>query len=315
VALATDRGDKVVKLYRPQWKPAAVRYGHSIMLRLEELGFPAVRLFRTPAGATWIDLEGQLFSVFDFVAGTNFSLNFLRRGDRLRLTAMAAGTLARLHRCLDGFVPEGEHHLAFASRTGGRTRDLAWHVAKLEELRRRSADLTDEEAVEKARRLTELSGRLVDEMAGLETALADAPLPRTVIHGDFGMHNLIFPPLGDPVPLDFEVARLDWRVNDLISALGKYRYGGGTYDLESMETFIRAYADVLPFTADELRLLPPAWRLYRLRAAVQYWNSYFETDGPVRKLGSALHAIGQSRWVVDHPEAIRRLCRAAAGTS
>ena len=29
----------------------------------------------------------------------------------------------------------------------------------------------------------------------------------------------------------------------------------------------------------------------RLRAAVQYWNSYFETGGPTRKLWSAVDAL------------------------
>ena len=60
-------------------------------------------------------------------------------------------------------------------------------------------------------------------------------------------------------------------------------------------------------------MLPDIWRLYKLQAAVQYWNSYFETDGPIRKLDSALDAIEQAQWVTEHPELIDRSSRSAGG--
>jgi Ser/Thr protein kinase RdoA (MazF antagonist) len=314
VAVSCRTGPKVVKRYRPRWRPAAVRYGHSILVRLEELGFPAVRLVRTPEGATWTQLDDGLYAVFDLVRGTNYSLNYLRRRDRLELTRVAATTLARMHRTLEDFTPLGEHHLSFASPTGDRVRDVAWHAAKLEELRARSATLEDPEALACTARLTELADPVLEQITSLEPRLADAALPRLVIHGDFGLHNLIFPSPGRAVPIDFEVARLDWRVNDLVSALGKYRFRDGSYDLAAMERFIEGYAPAFPFTPDELALFPDVWRLYRLRAAVQYWNSYFETSGPVRKLRSALLAIDQAAWVADRPDGIGRLVRAAERT-
>lgn len=310
VALATTDGPKVIKLYRPQWRPATVDYCHSILLRLEESSFPAPRLARTQTGKTWTSGDDGIFGVFDFVAGKNYSLNFLRRGDRLWLTVAAGETLARLHRKLEGFVPAGWHHLGFAA-TGARRRDVAWHAAKLEELETRSARLTDPDAKTQASALIARAPHLLDEIRSLDASLTGASFPKFVIHGDYGLHNLLFQADGLAVPVDFELSRLDWRVNDLISALVKYRYKGGNYDLESMDTFVRAYASVFPLTADERELLPEAWRLYKLHAAAQYWNSYFETDGPVRKLHSAVDSIGQAEWVLQNPEVIARLSRAA----
>jgi Ser/Thr protein kinase RdoA (MazF antagonist) len=311
VAVATGAGRKVVKLYRPQWTPARVGYAHSLLVRLEDVAFPAPRLLRTAEGATWAGVGQGLFAVFEFVPGTNYSMNYLLRHDRLRLTAVAGRTLARFHRCLDGFVPEGEHHLGFDSATGRRRRDIAWHGAKLEELRERSAHLRDEDARALAARLIARAPLLLDQIAVQERALAGARFPRLIIHGDYGLHNLIFQPTGGVVPVDFELSRLDWRLNDLISVLGKHRYRGGFYDMESMEAFLRAYSAEFPLTPDELGLLGEAWRLYKLHAAVQYWNSYFETDGPVRKLASALDSMGQADWVRAHPGWIGRLGRAA----
>jgi hypothetical protein len=35
--------------------------------------------------------------------------------------------------------------------------------------------------------------------------------------------------------------------------------------------------------------------------AVQYWGSYFETNGPVRKLDSARDEVKQSTWALENP--------------
>ena len=311
MAVTTDRGRKAVKLYRQQWTADTVRYCHSILTRLAELDIPAPRPVRTHEEETWVSLDGGIYAVFDWISGTNYSVNFLLRKTRLRLTIVAGQTLARLHGALDGFIPEGQHHLGFTSYTGPRRRDADWHAAKLEELASRSADLADPEAAGLAHRLIRRAPSVREEIELLDRALADAAFPRLVIHGDYGIHNLLYGRRGVAVPVDFELSRLDWRVNDLISALVKYRYRGGVYDFESMETFLRAYTDAFPLTPDERRHLADAWRLYKLQQAVQYWNSYFETNGPVRKLASALDSIAQAEWVIEHPEAIARLAGAA----
>ena len=313
VAVSTNRGVKVVKLYRPQWTEETVGYGHSILLRLEEIRFPASRLLRTAEGETWTRVDGGLFAVFEFVRGANYSLNYLRRADRMRLTSTAATTLADLHRGLTGFVPEGEHHLGLRA-DGSPVRDVAWFREKLEELRARSRDVEDDEARGLAARISDRGDEVLERIAELEGEIGRAGQPRLVIHGDYGLHNIIFPPSGTPVPVDFEVARYDRRVNDLISAAGKYRFDGGGYDVAAIETFFDAYAASFPVTDVELERLPDAWRLYRLRAAMQYWNSYFETDGPARKLASSLGAIDQAEWVGGHPDVVDRLRRALGGT-
>ena len=148
---------------------------------------------------------------------------------------------------------------------------------------------------------------LLDEIDRLERLLAGAAFLRLVVHGDYGLHNLVFPYPDLAVPVDFELSRLEWRLFDLISVLGKHRYRGGRYDLESMVTLLGAYSTEFALTPDERRLLPDAWRLYKLQAAVQYWNSYFETNGPVRKLVSSLDSIAQADLVAEHPEIVRRL--------
>jgi Ser/Thr protein kinase RdoA (MazF antagonist) len=312
LVVETNRGTKVVKAYRPRWSPGSVQCAHSILARLEQLHFPAVRLVRSPDGATWTTVGERLFAVFEFVPGTNYSIAFLRRADRLRLTMVAGRTLARLHRCLDGFVPGGAHHMGFAAQTGPRRRDIGWHAATLDELVRQSAGLTSPSVASHVTPLVDRAPRVLDEIGRLERVLEGAAFPRLVVHGDYGLHNLVFPRPDLAVPVDFELSRLDWRLFDLISVLGKHRYRGGHYDLESMATLLAAYTEEFRLTPDERRLLPEAWRLYKLHAAVQYWRSYFDTAGPVRKLESALDSIAQADLIAEHPGLVRHLVREIA---
>jgi Ser/Thr protein kinase RdoA (MazF antagonist) len=79
-----------------------------------------------------------------------------------------------------------------------------------------------------------------------------------------------------------------------------------------METLVRAYARTFPLNDEERAALPGAWRLYKLQAAVQYWKSYFDTSGPVRKLASALDSIEQARWPSSEPATFAGLADAGA---
>lgn len=311
VVVDTHLGKKVVKIYRPQWTPDTVECGHSVLRRLEEVGFPAPVLVRTPEGRDQVQTRQGVAAVFGFLPGTNLSLNYMLRPDRLRITAEAGATLARMHRVLDGFEPSGAHHLGFVSLSGPRRRTAEWYAETLGSLADRSSDLADPEALGVARMLIERSDGLLDSIADLDTRMGTSSFRRVVIHGDYGIHNLLFAPDRSAVPVDFELSRLDWRVNDLISALGKHRYRNGSYDFESMQTFLSAYAARFPLDREEAAEFPGAWRLYKLHAAVQYWYSYFMTDGPVRKLHSAIDALDQADRIAADDLGIARLARSA----
>ena len=302
VVVDTSAGKKVLKLYRPQWQAGTVRYGHSILARLARLDSPAPRLVARPDGETFIRQADGYYALFDMVRGANYASNFLLRAHRLKLMAVAGQTLARLHRQLEGFVPEGEHHMGFRSYTAGRGRDMAWHMKKVNELKERSRSLTGPEEKLHAGWLIQNSSYILEELARLDETLSGARLPRLVIHGDYGLHNLLFRRDGTATPLDFELARLEWRLSDLVSCLSRVRYARGAYDFESIQWFLEGYQAAYPLSAEEWRYLPQVWRFYKLQAAVQYWNSYFETGGPTRKLASAQDAMGQADWARRHPE-------------
>jgi Ser/Thr protein kinase RdoA (MazF antagonist) len=303
----TTSGKKIFKHYRLDWHPSTIIYEHSILKQLEEIGFPAPRLVMTTEGRTFIEKQGNYYAVFDHVDGRNYSMTFLLRSQRMKLIATAGQTLARLHKAMKGFVPKGHHHLGFKSYTKDRSRDLGWHVRKISELKEMSGILTDSTVYPHARLLIQHGHEILDELTLVDELLSDELLPRVIIHGDYGLHNLIFQDAGHVTPVDFELARLEWRLSDLVSCFSKLRRRNRSYDHESIRCFIAAYQKEYPVSDYEWLLFPQVWKYYKLMKVVQYWSSYFETHGPVRKLVSALDAFEQVSWATDQPQSFFNL--------
>jgi Ser/Thr protein kinase RdoA (MazF antagonist) len=138
----------------------------------------------------------------------------------------------------------------------------------------------------------------------LDETLRNVVLPRIVIHGDYGLHNLIYRNLDDAIPVDYELSRLEWRMSDLVSVIGKFRYKDGSYDFESITQFMHAYQSEYSISDSEWTIFPLVWKYYKLMKAVQYWKSYFETNGPARKLRSSRHEIERASWALDNPERV-----------
>lgn len=305
--LVTPVGKKVLKRYRARLAPSAIIYSHSILKRLEELDFPAPRLVTTPGGENFVTLDSGNYAIFDFISGKNYSLSFVPSSYRHKLMKIAGMTLARLHQALGGFMPEGAHHLGFISYTDGWRRDLAWHTAKVEEMKERTQTLNREDKIH-ADWLVQNCSRILDELSQLDETLRRSELPRTIIHGDYGYHNVVFDRRNETVtPLDFESSRLEWRLSDLVSALSRLRYKSGEYNFESIRNFVDGYQSENPIAGDEWQFLPMVWRFHKLRASLIYWNSYFETNGPARKLISAKDAVHQAEWVVQNPDVLLKL--------
>lgn len=311
----TTHGRQILKLYRPDWQPSTIQFEHSILAELARIDSPAPRLRTAVDGSTFVALDGRYYAVFDFIPGKTYTSSFLLRPHRLKLMALAGHTLARLHKDLRGFQPAAHHHLGFGDYHGRRHRDMAWHVNMVAELKTASGQLLDPDALPLADKLVWQADHILAELDRLDTELGSAPLPRLVIHGDYGLHNLLFQSTRHATPVDFELARLEWRLCDLVSCLSKLQYATGELDFESMRAFMQGYHRTYPIDAEEWAFFPQVWRFYRLMGAIQYWKSYFETSGPIRKLHSAHHSIHQADWALANPANILAIHPTAGGVS
>ena len=230
IVLNTSAGKKVFKLYRSDWRISTIQYEHSLLRRLAEVNFPAPRLVVALDGETYINKMGKNYTLFDFMDGVSYASNFLLRSHRLKLYTEAGQAMANLHRQLNGFLPFGQHHLGFKSYSENRVRDMPWIVEKVSELVEKSRHITGTGKVY-TEWLIKNSSYILEELERLDGLLQNAPLPRLLIHGDYGLHNILFSNNGGAIPLDYELARLEWRLIDLVSCLSRLRYSTGQYDI------------------------------------------------------------------------------------
>ena len=210
----------MLKQYRGPWTSSNVAYEHSVLHWLEEVSFPAVRVNHTLTGDTLIRCDGRLYALFEYESGTSQSSRLMPYGPRLRLLGRAGSALGELHRSLSGFIPQAVHHLGFRSDTLEQAHDFEWYRQALIRLRS-GADPVPPQQADDARQLRDRSDTAEERIAQLSAVLDQADLPRVVIHGDFGIHNLAFRRDGTVVVFDFELARLEWRLVDLVIVLSR----------------------------------------------------------------------------------------------
>jgi Ser/Thr protein kinase RdoA (MazF antagonist) len=184
---------------------------------------------------------------------------------------------------MEGFVPAGAHHIADGVDDG--------HAVRYRQTLARLADQTRDlpaghpEAVQLGwlrRQVHPLDERLLE----LDRQLSAVALRRHVIHGDFGLHNLLFRANGTAVLHDFELARVDHRLADLVGALSRA-------ETDPASVFLASYRAENAIDPDEWACLPAVWELVRIGGALRSWANYAQYGDP-RRLHTARRRIGEA---------------------
>jgi Ser/Thr protein kinase RdoA (MazF antagonist) len=296
----TAAGKKMLKRYKSVVGLEAVRHEHSILQRLAELDFPAPRLSVTTAGETLVQDGDGYYALFDFLEGYFQYHNYLYLpAQTRRFVTMAGATLGALHSALEDFTPAGRNPNGFKSRDGERWRELDWFAEKLELCRHELPALGLHNFAERASWVEE-------NLRGLDARLTSAQLPRLIIHGDYGPYNLLFKRGAPVVVLDFEIARLDWRLTDLPKALGFFAWDRMGFSARRAICFLEGYLSHCPIGDAELRLLPDVWQFLNLRRLIVCWHRYSTTRAS-QWLVEARRRSDLAGWLVDHQGSLSRL--------
>ena len=287
VIIKTSDGTKVLKRYPSRWSEAAVRYEHSILVHLESVDFPAVRLVRRSDGTTWATHAGATFVLFEYSSGRNVTGCFTPPRQHRRHLACVGSTLARLHRAMEGFVPAGVHHVSshLDGENDRSTRGFRTVLARLAE----TPSATRGDVRTQLDWLRARAGHVHERLAQLDQRLAAAPLSRHVIHGDFGLHNLLFRADGSAVVHDFELARVDYRLVDVAAVLWRA-------ETNPMSAFVDSYRAEGAIKGREWDHLSDVWELHRLCGAVRSWDN-FDQYGDPRRLTTARRRIDEAERV------------------
>lgn len=286
VLVETDHGARVLRQYPERWTFDAIQFEHSVLGRLADVEFPAPRLVSNVEGETLITHGGSNWALYEKVDGSNLGACFIRPSERVSLTYLAGQLLARFHRDMSGFTPTGQHHLGFDGEDAERHLDLSGYLKIIAEMAEDPEEL-DGVAMLKCR-----ASELAERLTRLGEAVSRPPVSKTVIHGDYGFHNLLFRRTGTATVLDFELARIDLKLIDLVRMLSRQkRYAG--------RSFAAGYRSSSRISLDEWRLLPEVWEFYRLSGAVRSWRLGKEMGDP-RRLATAQNRINEADWISEN---------------
>ena len=234
----------VLRIYQNS-RPSQVEAEHRLLIALDEVGLP-FRVpvpIRTPDGDTAIETSAGPAALFRYLPGVEATRTDARH---LALVGQALGeldaALAQLPAALaptDWRRPLAEIHPAVP--------DIDDLIAELD--------------------------RACPGHPGVRWLAASAPtavaayqrfcdtLPLQLVHGDFALSNVLLTDGAVSAVLDFDIAGIDLRVNDLTAGLVQcaadwWRPGG----LAQWATFLQGYLDRLPLLPEELHAIPELLR-------------------------------------------------------
>lgn len=304
--VTTIAGRKLLKRYKPTVEREAIRCEHSILRRLEQLDFPAPRLVATAGGETVLERNGQYFALFEVLDGYFQYHNYLLLPFQARAFIAASGrVLGMLHQALRDCTPEGHHPQGMQSRTGQRWRELDWYLERLRACRAALPHMQADDAYAVAWAVGAHGSWVEETVQRLnEQIMARRPLC-LVIHGDYGPYNLLFKPGAPIVVLDFELARLDWRLTDLANALPSFASTRLGFNVRKMRCFLEAYRSACWIDDEELHLLPSVWLFLTLRRVIVFWHRYCTTQARQWWI-AAQHKLTQAQWLEQHHTSLLR---------
>lgn len=272
VVVNSDLGRKVVKRYERHWPQESIQAEHSIIDELNRKNFAAVRLHPRHDRSTAVPFEENTYAVFDHVEGRNLASCVIPISHRFRLLEWVGAVLAGFHHALVDFVPPTNHHL-----DQGETGE--WYVDGLDRLVALSDDPRLAELRERTPEIRRRLERTTDLLDGLD-------LPTSIIHGDFGLHNLLLTKDRTLIVHDFELARRDRQVVDLVVTMSRLRP-------DLAEAVLSGYESVRSLTKDERDSFPTLQENYLLKGAVRSWDNYLRLGGDHR-LETALQRCRKS---------------------
>jgi Ser/Thr protein kinase RdoA (MazF antagonist) len=249
----TESGRLLVKAYKPNTTSATIELEHAVLANLERLGMGAPRLRVNRLGSTWVDRDAQLFAVFDYLDGYRHPHEYLMTpADRAHVETLAGGVLGSLHNALVNADVPSSDSLGFAGWNRDRVRPTEWF----------DAALADAGAPSNAREwATTTLRQVLDELNA-------ADLPRTVVHGDYGPYNLLLRSGKPPVVVDWELARIDWRLVDLAKCVPYFAQRRSGFASGSARRFLASYRDRTGMPAAELGHIATAAALLAVQRAV-----------------------------------------------
>lgn len=305
--LITNKGKKILKKYKPSVEAEQILHEHAILSQLALFQFPAPRLNKNLHSETLTVIENSRFALFDFLDGYfQYHEQIYFPNQTNAFLELAALSLASLHESLRDFTPVGKNPNGFISKEGPRWLGLNWYLEKLVANKQQTQERSTGNLGYELNMIHSRGKWMEDRLSVLDGILTTAPLDRVIIHGDYGPYNLLFKNGSPVVVIDFELARLDWRLTDLATSMNTFTRNRMGFQQKKMRHFIQTYQSASNVRAEELDYLPIVWEYLSLRRLIVCWSRALETS-QTKWLVEALDRIWIIDWITMHKSDMLKL--------
>jgi Ser/Thr protein kinase RdoA (MazF antagonist) len=305
--LITNSGKKILKKYKPSVEAEQILQEHSILAQLAVIDFPAPRLNKNLHGETLTEIEDSRFALFDYLDGYfQYHEQMYFPSQASTFLELAALSLASLHGALPDFNPVGENPNGFISKEGSRWRGLNWYLKQLAVNRQRTRERLKGNPQHELNLIHSRGQWIENRLTALDEVLTVAPLDRVIIHGDYGPYNLLFKNGSPVVMIDFELARLDWRLTDLATSMNTFARNRLGFQEQKMRHFLQVYQSSSKVSAEQLDYLPIVWEYLSLRRLIVCWSRALEIDEKKWR-EEALDRMRTIDWIAIHKDDMRKL--------
>lgn len=237
IHLRTTEGDYVLRRSRASKTTEALAFEHGLIAHLRQQGFPVPEIILSFAGLTWESCGGRLWMVSRFIVGDQ-----LIRDEKS--ATLAGAILARFHVAMAVFKPDISVLPKF-----NRIVEIQSILAACEDHPALKAEFSS--LILRSRQATQKTAEMLE--------LSAKGLPKTVIHGSCRLTSLLMQDNQIVALLDMDSARCGSHAEDIAIALASFakcRTGTAAVDAIMANSFLNAYAAILPIESAEAEAIP-----------------------------------------------------------
>lgn len=273
--LSSRKGKWALKQYRKEIQPQAIAFIHSILIQLEQLGFPACRLSLTPDGQHYVMIDGYCYAMFDYESGYHSGWFAMNKALRHLHIKQAGAALAHLHWLTADMVLQGHGNRGYkTAESRERWDSYSDYPDEWSELITRAFQIRNKEPLIP----NTISKHINDKMVNLFQGENErALLPISITHGDYGPWNLLFRPFSGLISvIDFDDVSLEERIEEVAASIINFAAdkSNNRINLEDGRVLLESYHQEYPLTLDELRALPMVLERYLLKRALTILRRY-----------------------------------------
>lgn len=268
----TSRGKFVFRRHR--LSEETVAHEHQVLDYLQQRNFASPRVLLDPAGQAWCAIEGGLYSVYEFAEGYCPADFWWWPSARQSVLYQAGRTLSEYHRAVAGLVPSFHKWDGYRPTEHKRWREGEWFRRALQDIR---AWLQKPTANSPLDEWTRAHIDALEQMLQLEPVVEGcSELSKLVIHGDFAPWNILLRSGQPPFVLDFNAARLDLKIFDIVFATFWFAWRRERLDLGRATAFQAGYCETGRLREIDVRLAGDVFQWLMARAVSERLRRHYQ---------------------------------------